>query len=131
MIGLDTNVLVRAATDDDPKRSPRARSFLSRLSSARPGVVNSVVLAEFAWTLKSGYGYSRIEIADAIERMLRSPSYRVLDREAVSVALHICRDEGLDFADALLGEINRLSGCETTVTFDERASRGSAFHALA
>ena len=129
MIGLDTNILLRAATDDDKVLSPIARKILAGLSPERPGVVNSGVLAEFAWTLRTAYGYSRTEIANAIENMLRSRSYRICDRGAVSCAIVSCHDERLDFADALIGQLNRAEGCETTLTFDERAARGSAFGA--
>lgn len=32
-----------------------------------------------------------------------------------------------DFADFLLGEVNRLQGCDYTVTFDKQAARSDSF----
>jgi predicted nucleic-acid-binding protein len=127
MIGLDTNVLMRAATDDDPVRSPKARALLAGLTPEQPGVVNSVVLAEFAWTLRTGYGYKRAEVAEAIERMMQSSCYVFPDRNAVNAALVRCQKEGLDFADSLIAELNFEAGAENTVTFDEECMRSPAF----
>ena len=116
MIGLDTNILVRASTNDDPVQSPRARAIIASLTPRRPAVLNSVVLAEFAWTLRTGYGYARLEIAAAIEQMMRSPCYVFPDRDAVSTALSRCHADNLDFADALIGALNAHAGCRSTLT---------------
>ena len=51
MIGLDTNVLLRLFVEDDPAQSDRARRFVDAAAADEPCLVNSVVLAEFAWTL--------------------------------------------------------------------------------
>ena len=131
MIGIDTNVLLRAATNDDRKQSPVARKFLAGLSEASRGVINCVVLAEFAWTLRSGYGYERAEILGAINDIMRSKSYLVRDREVVNSALSRCLVESLHFADALIAEMNRDAGCETTLTFDLNAANGGAFTLMA
>src|SRR5436190_4572058 len=99
MIGLDTNILVRAIANDDPVRSPRARAIIAALTPTSPAVINSVVLAEFAWILRTSYEYSRSEIANAIETLIQSPCYVVPDRDAVNAALARCQSDGLDFAD--------------------------------
>lgn len=118
MIGLDTNVLLRAVTRDDPVRTPIARDLIGSLSSRKPGHVNCVVLAEFAWTLRSRYRYARLQIVAAIEAMAASAAFVLERRAEVNSALVRCRDDGLHFADALIGELNRAAGCEMTMTFD-------------
>ena len=130
MIGLDTNILVRAITRDDATLSPIAITLLSGLSATSPGMINAVVVAELAWTLRSGYGYERLEIVSLIERMLRSQAYVFSDRDALNIATSRCKDEPLHLADALLGEINRLAGCTTTMTFDSQAAKSNAFTLL-
>lgn len=55
MIGIDTNVLLRFLTQDDAAQSERATRFLeTHCSSASPGFVNVVGLAELVWTLGCG-----------------------------------------------------------------------------
>ena len=68
MIGIDTNVLVRVIVADDPGQAALAHDFIrDRCTPDDPGFVSNIVLAELAWILAQRYGYSRIEIADAIE----------------------------------------------------------------
>ena len=130
MIGLDSNVILRAITGDDPVQSPLARRFLAALSSERPGVINPVVLAEIAWTLRARHKYPKHEIAKHIEGLMRSSSYYVIDRDAVSEALVVSALHPIGFADALIGELNYLVGCATTMTFDEAASEIPGFTQL-
>jgi len=127
MIGLDTNVLIRAVTNDDPVRSPRARAIVAALTPHRPAVINSVVLAEFAWTLRTGYGHSRNDVIAAIEKMMRSSCYVMPDRDAVNTALSRCYKDHLDFADALIGALNAHAGCTGTLTFDEKCASSAGF----
>ncbi len=130
MIGLDSNIILRAITGDDPVQSPMARGLLATLSMARPGVLNPVVLAETAWTLRARYKYPRPQIVACIENLLGSTAYKVVDRDAVSEALQVSKRETIEFADALIGELNRLAGCSTTVTFDEGAAQTPSFTQL-
>lgn len=48
MIGLDTNVLVRFLTQDEPRQSRIATQLIGSLTEEEPGFVSSVVLAEIA-----------------------------------------------------------------------------------
>jgi predicted nucleic-acid-binding protein len=131
MIGLDTNILLRAITGDDPVVTPMAEHVLSSLTDGEPGAVNGVVLAELAWTMRTRYGYARTEIASIIEGLTGRPAIHVGDRDAVMAAITRSRDEGLDFADALIAELNRAYGCSTTLTFDQKAARSTAFTLVA
>ncbi len=127
MIGLDTNILIRAITQDDPVLTPLARSTLENLTGENQGVVNAIVLAELAWTLRTGFDYDRLAIVDIVEAMLRSQSYYFPDRDAINAALSRCRFENLHFADAMIGELNVKSGCKTTLTFDIGAGKTALF----
>jgi predicted nucleic-acid-binding protein len=128
MIGLDTNILLRAVLDDDAAQSPLAVAFLSKLSSDEPGLVNDVTLAEFVWTLERTADYSRNEISSALRSMLSSPSYRFFNRLVVSKALtRFDAEKKTGFVDALIGEINRAAGCSTTFTFDGGAAKTDLF----
>lgn len=128
MIGLDTNILLRAVLRDDAKQSPVALTFLSHLKAERPGLINDVTLAEFVWTLERTADYTRQEIAAALRSMLSSPSYQFLNRIVVSKALtRFEAGKKIGFADALIGEINRAAGCLTTFTFDAVAAKSDVF----
>jgi predicted nucleic-acid-binding protein len=130
MIGLDSNVILRAITGDDALQSPLAQRFLATLSGELPGVINPVVLVEVAWTLRARHKFSKLAILKRIEDFMRSSAYHVVDRDAVSEALRVSSQHPIEFADALIAEINRLIGCATTVTLDEGAAQVPGFTLL-
>lgn len=128
MIGLDTNLLVRHLTRDDPGQADMASRFLEQTCRPdSPGFVNHVVLCELVWVLETAYSYRRDQIAAAIEALLRAVDIEVEDAELAWLALRAYRDPGVDFADALIGLTNRAHGCDRTTTFDRRAARMAAF----
>jgi predicted nucleic-acid-binding protein len=128
MIGLDTNVIVRLFVDDDPKQAQLARQFVAtRCTPDSPGFVDRVALCELVWVLGSAHGYGRMEIADVVEKLLTSNDMVLEDCEWVRVALKTCRMSNVDFADVLIGQVNRARGCEATATFDRRAAKLDGF----
>ena len=130
MIGLDTNVLLRATVQDDPVQSPLARKVIKGLSARKPGYVNVLVLAEFAWTLERRYEYPSGDIVAVIEAMLASDAFVIADHDAVGRALDRVAEEQLRLSDALIGELNLAAGCEQTLTFDRAATRSDLFKSV-
>jgi predicted nucleic-acid-binding protein len=131
MIGLDTNVLVRFFTQDDPVQFRQARSFIqTQLSVDEPGYVNLIVLVEFAWTLAKAYRFSKDEITSAVDALLDTAEIALQREEAVAAALRLCKAADLDFVDALIAEVNRDAGCRETWTFDVRFANSNAARLL-
>lgn len=124
MIGLDTNVLLRLLTQDDPAQLAAAKRFVaSHCTSEEPGFVNRVVTVEIVWVLESLYDeYSRNQIADSVEALLSTAALEIEDGTAVRAALGAYRD-GADFADAFIARVNEALGCTSTATFDARAAK--------
>jgi predicted nucleic-acid-binding protein len=129
VIGLDTNILLRAVTGDDSVQSPIARRIVRSLSEERPGYISIVVLSEFVWSLDRRYKYSCGEVARAIEAIMASTSFVVAERESVSRALIRAEEHQLGFADALICDLALTAGCTTTVTFDRKAGQSPGFTA--
>ena len=130
MTGLDTNVLLRATVQDDPVQSPVARKIIKGLSARKPGYVNVLVLAEFAWTLERRYEYPSGDIVAVMEAMLASDAFVIADHDAVGRALDRVAEEQLRLSDALIGELNLAAGCEQTLTFDRAATRSDLFKSV-
>jgi predicted nucleic-acid-binding protein len=128
MIGLDTNVLVRLVVGDDPQQTDQAKRFVNRRCTPNsPGFINCIVLAEFVWLLAGTYGYGRSEIATAIEGLLAGDDRVVEHHDEVRASLEDFKAGRADFADALIGHINRARGCEATATFDRKAAKLDSF----
>lgn len=128
MIGLDTNVLVRYLTQDDPVQSAKATEIMERrLTPVNPGFVSVVTMAEMVWVLDRAYRLSAQEIAAAVERILQVEVLVVENEQEVFAAM-VALKHGLGaFADALIAELGARAGCTHTLTFDKKALRLPAF----
>ncbi len=130
MKGIDTNALVRYLVQDEPAQSRKAAAFIAKECSAdAPGLINRIVLCEVVWVLERAYQYPRIQVARALDRILRTSQFKIEDHQEAWSALREYQIGG-DFADALIAAVNRRLGCECTVTFDRRAGRRSGFSLL-
>ena len=129
-VTVDTNVLVRLATLDDPDEAQVAQAALQK---AELIAVTLPVLCEFAWVLSSGYKKTAPEIAGAIRRLTDNPAVQA-DHRAVEAGLRTLQTGG-DFADGVIAHQGRGLGSEIFVTFDKRAAarikaEGFATHLL-
>lgn len=131
MIGIDTNVLVRYLTQDDPLQARKANALISRAVASRMRLhLDMVVLCELVWVLRGAYAFDRETIVDAMARILESAQFSVEYREVASEALAAYRDGSGDFADYVIGGRNRTVGCDHTVTFDRALKKSKLFSIL-
>jgi predicted nucleic-acid-binding protein len=124
MIGLDTNVILRCFIVDDPRQAKQARQFVA---TRNPGFIDRVVLCEMVWVLLRGHRFDREKATEIVSKLLASSDIVLEDRDAVRAALRTFVDRNVDFADALMGEVNRARGCEATATFDHKAAKLDGF----
>ena len=128
MIGLDTNVILRCFIDDEPSQAKAARRFVAEhCTQENPGFIDRVALCELIWVLSSGYRFDRKRTATVITTLLASHDIVFEDDNAVRAPLQIFVARNSDFADALIGEVNRLHGCDATATFDRKAAKLDGF----
>jgi predicted nucleic-acid-binding protein len=124
MTGLDTNVLVRYLTQDDPGQSLRATELIERrLTEDNPGFIGVVAMTETVWVLERAYRLSNVRIAEVIERLLQTAVLVVENEAEVFAAMTVLQEGSGSFADALIGELGDRAGCSVTLTFDQKAAR--------
>jgi predicted nucleic-acid-binding protein len=121
MIGIDTNVLVRYITQDDPAQSAKATKFMESLSPDVPGFVSMIVVVELVWVMQACYHASRDAIATMLETLLRTDALVVERAEIIWQALRRTQSTQADFADCLIERCGHAEGCTHTVTFDRNA----------
>src|SRR5436190_17281464 len=92
-VTVDTNVLIRAAVQDDPGQARRASKVLQE---AELVAIPVPVLCEFVWVLRRGYKKSAPDISDAIRRLIASAKV-AMNRPAVEAGLSVLEGGG-DFA---------------------------------
>ena len=96
MIAVDTNVVVRLLTEDDPKQAAEART----LFAAQPIWIGKTVLLETGWVLRSLYGFEESAIRDAFTRLLGLENVHTDDKPSIAAALALTV-HGIEFADAM------------------------------
>ncbi len=96
LISLDTNVLVRVVTRDDPDQLEAALAIMESAALW----VSKTVLLELEWVLRYSYDLDRETISGALLKLIGLQGLTVEDRDAV-VSAHAWHRQGMDFADAL------------------------------
>lgn len=112
-IAIDTNVLVRYLTGDDPAQAARARAVID----GERVFVSTTVLLETEWVLRSAYGLPATQVAAALRDFAGLPGVSVESPALLAEALDRV-NEGMDFADAL--HLGAAAQCEALLTFDRR-----------
>ncbi len=119
MRAIDTNVLVRLLTRDDPQQAAAADQFV-----ADGGWVSLLALAETLWVLESVYDVKRPGIGLAVEMLLAHEHLVMQDSNVVGAALERFRDKpAICFSDCLLLETARKAGHLPLGTFDRHLSK--------
>jgi len=122
MIGLDTNVLVRYLTQDDPDQAARATRIVEQeLTEETPGFIGLVVLVETVWVLQRLCRASAEEIQETVTDLLGSRDIVVESRDVVTRALALSRQSSCEFADAIIAASAFNAGCDKVISFDRGA----------
>ncbi|WP_338571235.1 type II toxin-antitoxin system VapC family toxin [Pseudomonas canadensis] len=130
MIGLDTNVLVRYVTQDDPVQSAKASELIESLTTASPGFVSLVSILELVWVLQSCYQSAKSDVVMVLETLLRTRELTVEHAEIIWQALRKFVANKADFADCLIERCAHAAGCEYTATFDLNAIKTTGMKRL-
>lgn len=118
MRAVDTNVLVRLITRDDPKQVSAADGFV-----ATGAWVSVLALAEATRVLDAVYDRTAAEIATAVEMLLQHKDLTLQEADVVTVALERFRERpALGYSDCLLLELARKAGHLPLGTFDRALS---------
>jgi len=113
MIAVDTNVLVRMITRDDPEQAAAAAAALTGQSLWIP----KTVLLELEWVLRYCYELDRQSVQRALSSLVRLRRAMIEDRSCVELAIGL-HEHGMDLADAL--HLASSACARTFVTFDRK-----------
>jgi predicted nucleic-acid-binding protein len=116
VIAVDTNVLVRLLTADDPAQTARAAALFEREAVLIP----KTVLLETEWVLRYSYRLDATAVRTGFVRLFGLPRVTVEDESAVAEALALY-ERGVDFADAL--HLASAQGASAFATFDARLKK--------
>ena len=131
MTGLDTKVLVRYLSQDDPAQARKAvRAIEDTASKGEELFVADIVVCELVWVLETSYGYGRDEIAPVLEKILRTRQFCFEEKDLLWQAGADYRSGKGDLSDHLIGRTGKKVGCGSTLTFDGALKADPLFELL-
>jgi len=113
---LDTNVVLRFLTKDDPVKAERVRRLL--LKSGEELFLSDVAMAEVVWVLESFYKLTSAEIADKLLPLATSPRISFSNRNVLQQALALYGMYDVDFIDAYHAALGRESDIPLIYSYD-------------
>lgn len=116
MIGIDTNLVVRLLTHDDPQQA----QYTVKLFEKNTIFIAKSVLLETEWVLRYTYQFDTHIILNAFKKLLGLPQITVEDPQVISQALQ-WYETGFDFADAL--HLASSQRAEKFATLDKKLVR--------
>jgi predicted nucleic-acid-binding protein len=114
-ITADTNVLVRALTEDHIEQSKSAQSALGKADMV---ALTIPTLCELVWVLRS-YRIHSSDIAETLRGLLDGTNIAV-NRPAAEAGMAVL-EAGGDFADGVIAYEGNWLGADTFVSFDKKA----------
>lgn len=115
-VTLDTNVLVRLATQDEPSQAALALQVLQKATLI---AVPTPALCEMVWVLLRGYRYTPSQVAMAVRTLLQV-KHVACNTPAVLAGLALLENGG-DFADGAIAYEGEMLGGQEFVSFDQQA----------
>jgi predicted nucleic-acid-binding protein len=116
MRAIDTNIIVRYLTGDDPKQAVKVRAVIGY----EPVFVPRTVLLEAEWVLRGVYELPTAQVISGLRALAGLPGVTVEDAPMAAKAMEWA-EAGMDFADAL--HLASALDCSGFLTFDRRFAR--------
>ena len=118
---IDTNLLIRFLTEDDPEKAIAVEALLGKAGKGEIKIlIPSVVIAELVWVLKSFYEMETAEICELVGAVLNTPGLDTQDKSILREALRTFESKGTDFIDAWILEFARDRNIKMIYTFDKK-----------
>jgi len=128
VIALDTNVLVRFLIQDDKQQ---AKAVLAHFAEYEKNIqsffVTQLVILELIWVLEAVYDVSRKDILYSLSELLLMPVLTFEAQSTLRSFINSATKSKFDLPDLLIAHSAIEHGCDTTYTFDKKASRFEFF----
>jgi predicted nucleic-acid-binding protein len=131
MVGIDTNILVRFLVGDDEKQANKVYKFFKSIEDDKGELfIPTLVILELIWVLESVYEIARSDILDSISQLILMPIFKFENLTTIQKFTFEGQQSNFDLSDLLIAYSANINGCETTLTFDKKASKHKFFDLL-
>ena len=116
---LDTNVIVRYLTGDDPRKARQCAQLFERVQGGREAVyTTAMAVAEVVWVLGTRYGHPKANIVEGLRRVLNTSQILFEERETLLMAVDLFERHAIDFIDAYHGAVMLARGTSDIYSYD-------------
>jgi len=118
---VDTNLVIRYLTNDDPILADRVEQLLDDAAVGSVQLVTTeLVMAESVWVLESSYRLTHAQIAPLIRGILATPGMDVVNGDLVGKALVMYELQNIDFVDAYIAALMEKQGIKDIYSYDRK-----------
>ena len=115
MVAVDTNIIIRFLTHDDPRQYKKAFSIFN----TQDVFISDTVILETEWVLRYAYEFSTEDICNALVKLFGLSNVHLSNPTFTAQAIEWHR-QGLDFSDAL--HLTQCQQYDRLYTFDKKFS---------
>ncbi len=131
MKALDTNILIRFLIQDDKTQTEKVVQLLTHTEkNKKTFFVPILVSLEMIWVLQSVYQVNRKDIILAFNQLLQMPVLEFENQTSIREFLISANTFTGDLSDMLIAQTAHEANCQTTLTFDNKASKYPLFTLL-
>lgn len=123
---IDTDVIIRLLTQDDPQKQARAAALFKRIEAGELQAAAPVTtIADAVYVLASPrlYKVPRPEVAALLSTLVRLRHFKIGQRATVLRALDLYGTTHLDFGDAMIVAAMEQAGSQVVYSYDEDFDR--------
>lgn len=123
---IDTDVIIRLMTGDDPGKQEASRRLFKRIESGElTATAPDTVIADAVFVLSSRslYRRERPDVRALLLPIVGLPGFRVEHKSAVLRALDIYATTNVDFGDAMVAATAQLGGSGVVYSYDGDCDR--------
>ena len=118
---VDTNLVIRYLTNDDPILADRVEQLLDDAAVGSVQLVTTeLVMAESVWVLESSYRLTHAQITPLIRGILATPGMDVINGDLVGKALVMYELQNIDFVDAYIAALMEKQGIQDIYSYDRK-----------
>lgn len=119
MTFLDTNVILRYLTWDEPKKAKKCEALFKRASEGEEVLyTTTLVITEIIWVLEKAYNLSKNEIVTHIQKILNTPNINIDEKDILLAAIGLYEIKKIDFIDAYNAIYMETKNIDTLYSYD-------------
>ena len=116
---VDTNILVRFFTKDDPEKAERCKELLAKGKEGKIDLfISDMVFAELVWVLEKVYLFHREKIKGCLEAILGTENLRFGNKNVLEETIFLYEKYNIDFIDAYHSAFMRQKGFSSIYSYD-------------